>query len=695
MSLRRTILSAVALTFIGLVVLMLVNIQTILSSHFAREEEQSVSLDVQRARGVLSAESSQLEQIVKEWARRADVNDFAARNSGAQLPALLNEANQTGAEVNVVVLVDQQGNATTSFTYGAGDPTGLAAQLTAHQGEASGRTGLIHLASGPLLLAASPTTSTGGLVAVGRYLDASRLALIRQRFSLALELYPIGSADLPADVRQAEAALSQGAAQAIYPAGTESVAGYFHLNDLAGQPTYILRVSQPRSIFYSGQLVTNFLIIFLAVTGLVFALLISLLLERLVLSRLSRLSCEVAQIGQSGDLSRQVTLSQHDELTQLGENINAMLAELRQRVSELQALHEASQVLLGQLDMASTLDSICRLAVEKLGLRTAWIGHNWASGSQLAPVAAADAELASLPAVEMSARSSDQALAARALVAAQAIFEDGKAAIPIQNGSDPLAVLALDCREGETFTPSRQRQALAFAAQAGLALQSARLYGQVRTAQRRLEMLSQRLVQVQEDERRRIAQELHDEIGQTLTGLKLVLDTSASQPEKAAQAGQMVNELIGQVRQMSLDLRPAMLDDLGLLPALLWLIDRYTHQTGIEVEFAHAGLEGRRFASEVEITAYRVVQEALTNIARYAGVSQASVGAWLSAEALMLQISDQGRGFDFDAVAQQKEGRGLLGMRERVQFVGGKLYIDSRPGQGTEILAELPIKEES
>jgi signal transduction histidine kinase len=171
-----------------------------------------------------------------------------------------------------------------------------------------------------------------------------------------------------------------------------------------------------------------------------------------------------------------------------------------------------------------------------------------------------------------------------------------------------------------------------------------------------------------------------------------MLEAGVRQPEKLKEARRQVNELIGHVRQISLDLRPAMLDDLGLLPALVWLIGRYTNQTGIQVDFIHSNLEDHRFSNEIEITAYRVVQESLTNSARHAQVTSVEVRVWVNQTDLMLQISDRGVGFDFDSTIRQREGQGLLGMRERVNFMGGNLFIDTRPNEGTSISAKLPIQ---
>jgi PAS domain S-box-containing protein len=210
-----------------------------------------------------------------------------------------------------------------------------------------------------------------------------------------------------------------------------------------------------------------------------------------------------------------------------------------------------------------------------------------------------------------------------------------------------------------------------------------------------LEFLSRRLLEAQEHERRHIARELHDEIGQSLTGLKLVLEMTSRLPHDQAQdslsqAKALVTELMACVRALSLDLRPGMLDDLGLLPALLWHFERYTAQMGVRVLFSHHGLE-RRFAPAVETAAYRIVQEALTNVARYAGVREAAVQLWADDDMFGVEIEDQGVGFDAHAALDANTSSGLTGMRERAMLVGGRLIIEATPRVGTRVRAEFPL----
>lgn len=213
----------------------------------------------------------------------------------------------------------------------------------------------------------------------------------------------------------------------------------------------------------------------------------------------------------------------------------------------------------------------------------------------------------------------------------------------------------------------------------------------------RLQALSRRLVEVQEAERRTIAGELHDEIGQALTGLKFVLEMAGRQPphdatSKLREADALVNQLLQKVRTLSLDLRPSALDDLGLLPALLLMCDRYTTLTNVRVTVKHTGVEGRRFAPDTETGAYRIAQEALTNVARYAAVHEATVRLWVEEAMLCVQVEDEGVGFDPEITLATPRSSGLVGMRERATLLGGHLTVESAPGRGTRVTAELPLR---
>jgi PAS domain S-box-containing protein len=258
------------------------------------------------------------------------------------------------------------------------------------------------------------------------------------------------------------------------------------------------------------------------------------------------------------------------------------------------------------------------------------------------------------------------------------------------------ALFADNFSRPQAFDENDLRLLQSLAAQAAVAIQNAQLFEQVRDGRQRLQALSRRLVEVQEAERRYIALELHDEIGQILTGLKLSLEVATRLPANEVmpslnEAKALLDELIIQVDDLSLDLRPTMLDDLGLLPALLWHFDRYTAQTNVRVTFQHVGLEGRRFEPELETAAYRIVQEALTNVARHAGVNEVVVRTWADQKTLGVQIEDQGPGFDPEAVLAAGDTTGLPGMRDRAVLLGGQLTVESVPATGTRLTTEFPL----
>jgi PAS domain S-box-containing protein len=269
---------------------------------------------------------------------------------------------------------------------------------------------------------------------------------------------------------------------------------------------------------------------------------------------------------------------------------------------------------------------------------------------------------------------------------------------PVIGKDQVTGFISLSSIRPDIYGLEHARRLGAFADQVAVALENAGLLAQVRAGREQLRALSRRLLEAQEVERRRVARELHDEVGQLLTGLKLVLQMAAAgalqgQMPGLDEAEGLVGELMGRVRQLSLDLRPAMLDDLGLLPALLWHQQRYTQQTHVAVDFKHAGIEGRRFSPEIETAAYRIVQEALTNVARHSGVNQATVRVWADSEALSVQVEDQGAGFDAEGLSASGKTIGLAGMRERVALLDGQLTLETAPGQGAHLTAALPLAE--
>jgi len=237
------------------------------------------------------------------------------------------------------------------------------------------------------------------------------------------------------------------------------------------------------------------------------------------------------------------------------------------------------------------------------------------------------------------------------------------------------------------------------ATQLGRVIERARAADDLRDYTERLETLSRRLLQAQETERRHVARELHDEIGQALTALKLNLQVLGGEPATEAARAMLdesmaiADQALQQTRDLSLDLRPALLDDLGLIPALRWYLDRQGRRAGFATEF-EANEVGDAVPSDVATTCFRIAQEALTNVARHAQATKVSMELSRRGTGLELVVRDSGRGFDREraaATAERGGSLGILSMGERAALVGGTLTIDSVIGRGTVIRLHLPL----
>jgi signal transduction histidine kinase len=219
-------------------------------------------------------------------------------------------------------------------------------------------------------------------------------------------------------------------------------------------------------------------------------------------------------------------------------------------------------------------------------------------------------------------------------------------------------------------------------------------------ASQKLQVLSHRLVEVQESERRHIARELHDEIGQNLTAAEMNLQAALQLPANPAlerrleQSIKAVEQVLEQVHDLSLSLRPSMLDDLGLEPTLRSYTHRQAELTGLKAEFQPANLE-RRLDSVIETECFRIAQEALTNVVRHAQAKSVTVELSRKNGHLHLAVRDNGIGFDVSALREEAvrgASLGLLSMEERAALAGGGLQFNSAPGRGTEVLAWFPLK---
>ena len=218
----------------------------------------------------------------------------------------------------------------------------------------------------------------------------------------------------------------------------------------------------------------------------------------------------------------------------------------------------------------------------------------------------------------------------------------------------------------------------------------------VRRVNRQLRTLSRRRIQEQEDERRRLSRELHDQIGQSLTAAKINVEALRSTTNPALvrrldETAAILDQLLGQVRQISLDLRPPMLDDLGLVPALRSFVDEQGRRASVAVRFTAEHVP-EKLDAEIQITCFRIAQEAITNAVRHAKATQLDIALRCThGKELRLLARDNGIGFDAQPRQAQAVDLGLIGIRERAALVGGRARIISSPRKGTTIDVSLPL----
>ena len=221
---------------------------------------------------------------------------------------------------------------------------------------------------------------------------------------------------------------------------------------------------------------------------------------------------------------------------------------------------------------------------------------------------------------------------------------------------------------------------------------------ELKEASDRLRFLSRRLFHVQEEERRHLARELHDEVGQALTVAKLNLKMIApnvpvTDARRLEDSIQLLDRLLGQVRQLSLDLRPPLLDQLGLVPALRWLVDQQGQRAGLHMSFT-ASVGDLKIDPAVQTACFRVAQEAITNVIRHSGAKNVVVDLRREAERLWLSVGDDGKGFDPTVIHREAARHcslGLVSMKERALLVRGGLEVRSAHNRGTEIRAWFPL----
>lgn len=431
-----------------------------------------------------------------------------------------------------------------------------------------------------------------------------------------------------------------------------------------------------------------------------------------------------------GDLAHRLTPWASDEIGQLQATFNVMVEtldrsrremeaaneQLWRRNRELSVLYGVSHALSGPLGQEEALERALDRVTALMGAPGGWIcildndmSCRICTRGPGAPRYRADRACCGECKACRRAIETGEVVIIRPLpegcpagaTAGDARSASGHVAVPLLVNERVVGLLNLVCAHGSCFDVPDMALLSAVGRQLGLAFENARLWEELRRKEAMRGHLLRKTIAAQEDERRRIARELHDETGQAMTSLLVALKvmegarTLEQARALAAELRGLVSETLESVRDLAFELRPAALDDLGLVPALRRYVSAQAARFGFRADFVAAGFEDMRLPREIESTLYRIVQEALTNIARHAKATRASVLLERRPDAIVLLIEDDGMGFDPARVMGEsatRESLGLYGMEERASLVGGRFMIESSPGAGTTISVEIPLE---
>ena len=384
---------------------------------------------------------------------------------------------------------------------------------------------------------------------------------------------------------------------------------------------------------------------------------------------------------------------------------------LRRKTAQLAALHEIGLEISAESDLSRILEVVTQRAAELLDASHCSTYILDRDGAALTLVASMDSKLVG------TRLEPGEGLAGRALATGEAQIVDdyrvwqGRSRLfdtkdfgpsmtaPLKWQQTVIGAISLSRERGaQRFTDEDIRLLEQLAAEAAIAIHQATLFDEVQESQRRLQVLSHRLIDAQEAERKRLARELHDQIGQSLTAVQISLQTLQSAPEGTAVGRfddclSVIDDALQQIHDLSLDLRPSLLDDLGLVAALRWYVDRVASRAGLDRCF-NADVLDVRVSPQVETACFRIAQEALTNVLRHAQAATVWVRVNQRDSGLQLVVRDDGVGFDVRNTMSRTGvdvSLGLQGMQERAAAVGGNVDIVSNVGNGVEVVVSFPV----
>lgn len=454
------------------------------------------------------------------------------------------------------------------------------------------------------------------------------------------------------------------------------------------------------------------------------------LMTRDVVGRIHMLTSASKRIAQ-GDLVTPISPVRHDELGVLAHTLDEMRTKLHASYQELAQRTNELSVLLGVSESLALVPSLAGLenALDQALERTMQItkadgvgvllwnqetgvysyhahrglSERYTSAMSCKPGEGIIGKVAETgEPIQVEDITTDPRAVRTDLLVAEGL--KGFAAVPLKSKHSLEGVLVVASHEAHQLSSHDLRLLESIGGQIGTAVENVRLQQEVQRKDEMRRELLREVLSMQEEDRRRIARELHDETSQVIASLtanlEAIVSVLPSDGKKAVSLARKTQglsvKILDEIHRLIYELRPSLLDDMGLVSAARWLGENNLEAGGIGFEFRTVG-KTRRLPSEVEVTLFRVIQEAMNNILRHAGAKKASVVLYFRKSSISVRIADDGQGFDVQEAINAKDrprGLGLLGMRERVELLKGTINIRSKPGEsGTVVEVKIPVEE--
>lgn len=710
MTLRKRTLLIIGSALIGLLGLLFIVSSTILLKGFIQLERKIVEKDMNRLLSVLTEEFEKLSVEAGDYAVWDDTYQYMEDFNASFIGSNFSENTFATLNLDFILLIDLEGRITFGKTYNRSQnklepisadfvnhlkTSQLFTSSETNQKKLSGFLLLPHhitmIALSPILTSHTQGPSRGTLV-MGRILTESLIHRLSELTQLTVNFYRLDQSPLPAHlIKVYEKFSATGESLIIRVLGKNSIAGYSLIEDIYHKQVLLAQITIPRDIYRQGLTNIHYLNGAVLASALIFTCLVLWLFEKLVLARLASLSDEVLHI-RTTDVSSTVTVEGNDELAYLAVTINHMIAALRASYHQVQrseaSLAEAQRIAhLGNwtLDVATQDFHWSAETYRIFGLESKSGPLNY--NDFLKQVCADDQELV------------------------KTTFED------TINYSKPCSIeLTILCQETEKRILHLQGEVVQnMQGRVVKVIGTFQDITELKQAQAETERLLEenrflihRSIAIQEAERRNLARELHDEFGQCITAIQADAEAIAELVESRETLDYHSQDKIkvgtnailaisthmyDVVHSLMRQLRPSSLDELGLVEALqetvtIWQA-RYpkTQCTFIATGNFH------HLEETINITLYRVVQECLTNIAKYAQATEVTIDLRIDerSKRLILCVQDNGKGMD---IAHHKRGLGLIGMRERAHALAGGLILESSLGTGVKITLAIPVAEE-